>query len=154
MIRHASILILAVVGVEGLVALAARSGQKLRALAFATETSLAIVRFVRGAPVPQVQIRVLLSVAIGIGAGIAAELHATRPRARQAASLVLVAALAVSVGLAAIMPARKLGVLAEHGFALTADARAARDPCTMRIGRLTRTSKSFGGAKYCGPLTC
>jgi hypothetical protein len=115
--------ILAVVGVEALVSLAGRSAKTPRRLAFTAGTALAVLSFMAGAPVPQVQTQLLWSVVIGVAAGIGAELLATSSRARRGLLLVLSAALAVSVGLAAIVPAHKLRVLMEHGFALTADAR-------------------------------
>jgi len=115
--------ILAVTGAEALVALAG-SGKKPRRVVIAAGTLLGVLSFMLGAPVPEVQTRLLWSVVIGVGAGLGAELLAIRPRVRWGALYVVSAALAVSVGLAAIVPAHKLGVLMEHDFAFTADARA------------------------------
>jgi hypothetical protein len=117
--------ILAAVGVEAFVDLAVSSGNKPRLLTFAAGTALAALSFVLGAPVPQVQTRLLWSVVIGVGAAMGAELLAMRPRARRGLVHVLSAALAVSVGLAAIAPSHKLGALMQHDFALTIDGRAA-----------------------------
>jgi hypothetical protein len=117
--------ILAVVGVEPLVALAADLGKKPRWLAVAAGTALATLSFVSGAPVPQVQTRLLFSVVIGVGAGIGAQLLVNHPRISQAMLHIAAAFLAVSVGVAAIGPAYKLRVLREHRFALTLETRKA-----------------------------
>jgi len=115
--------ILAVVGIEALIAMPGSLSKKPGPLAFAATSALGILSFVVWAPVSQVQTRLLLLVVIGVCAGIAAELLAVRRRACRGMLQVLVAALAASVGLAAIAPVKKLRVLMEHDFALTVDAR-------------------------------
>jgi hypothetical protein len=115
--------ILAVIGFEALVGMAGSFEKKRRQLALATGTALGVLSFVVAAPVPQVQTRLLLSVVVGGCAAIGAELLTMHPRPRRAMLMVLGAALAVSVGLAAIAPVNKLRELIAHDFALTADAR-------------------------------
>jgi hypothetical protein len=116
--------ILAVIGIEVLVTMwgSLATGPRLGGLA--AGTMLAIVSFVIGAPSPQVQTQFLWSVVIGICAGIGAELLAPRARVEQGILYVLSAALAVSVGLTAIVPIHRFRVLMEHDFGLTAEARA------------------------------
>jgi hypothetical protein len=99
--------ILAVTGLEALVATAGSFGKKPSSLAVAAGTVLAILGFVVGAPVPQVQTCLLWSVVIGVCVGIAAELLIHRSRARRWMLQIVLAALAVSIGLAAIGPVHK-----------------------------------------------
>jgi hypothetical protein len=115
--------VLAVVGVEAIVDATAGARKSMQLATLAVGTALAIASFAVGAPAPELQTRLLLSVVIGVGAAIGAELLQARPRAREAMLCVLPAALAVSVGLAAIFPARKLRSLIDHEFASTADSR-------------------------------
>jgi hypothetical protein len=117
--------ILAVVGVEALGAMARSFGRKPRLLILAAGAAIGILTFAVGAPVPQVQTHLLLSVIIGVCAGVGAELLAMRPRARWVMLLALAAALAVSMGLAAIWPVNKIRTLMAYDFALTAAARTA-----------------------------
>jgi hypothetical protein len=113
--------ILAVVGVEELVAMARSLGKRPRSLALAA-TMLGILIFLVG-PSPQVQTVLLLSVVIGCCAGIALEFGRHHPRVRGRLIPIVSAALAVSVGLAMIVPADKFRRLMKHDFALTIDAR-------------------------------
>jgi hypothetical protein len=115
--------ILAVMGVEVL-GTATILGRR-RPLALLVWTSLAILSFMVGAPVPQVQTRLLVSVVIGICSAMAAALFGLRPSARACLLHVVSAALAVTVGLAAIAPANKLRWLWQYNFALTIDSRTA-----------------------------
>jgi hypothetical protein len=116
--------ILAVVGVEALGAMARSFGIKPRPLILAAGAAIGILTFVVGAPVPQVQTRLLVSVIIGVCAGGAA-LLAMSSRARWVMLHALAAALAVSIGLAAIGPVNKIRTLMAYDFALTAAARTA-----------------------------
>jgi hypothetical protein len=117
--------ILAVVGVEALGAVAKSFGRMPRLLILAAGAAIGILTFVVGEPVPQVQTRLLLSVIIGVCAGGGAELLAVSPRARRVMLLALAAALAVSIGLAAIGPVDKIRSVMAYDFALTAAARTA-----------------------------
>jgi hypothetical protein len=114
--------ILAVVGVEALVGMAAglRTGARMGVLA--TVTALAIVSVVIGAAAPERHTPLLVFVVIGVGAGIGTEV-AARPWARAALLWVLSAALGVSAGLAAVLPTQKIRSLMQHDFALAADSR-------------------------------
>jgi hypothetical protein len=115
--------ILAVVGVEALMRMAPglRTGARMGVLA--TGTALAILSVVIGAPAPERQTPLLVFVVIGVGAGIGTQLLAARPRARDGLLWVLSAALAVSVGLAGILPAKKFRALMHHDFIWAADSR-------------------------------
>jgi hypothetical protein len=115
--------ILAVVGVEALMRMAPglRTGARMGVLA--TGTALAILSVVIGAPAPERQTPLLVFVVIGVGAGIGTQLLAARPRARDGLLWVLSAALAVSVGLAGILPAKKFQALMHHDFIWAADSR-------------------------------
>jgi hypothetical protein len=117
--------ILAVVGVEALGAMARSFGIKPRLLILAAGAAIGILTFVVGEPVPQLQTRLLLSVIIGVCAGVGAELLVMSPRARRVMLLALAAALAVSIGLAAIGPVNKIRTLMAYDFALTAAGRTA-----------------------------
>jgi hypothetical protein len=116
--------ILAVGGLETLVATANTLGKRPRLLVLAAGVVLGILSFFAGAPLPQIQTRLLFSVVIGCCAGIAAELFTRRPHVRLLIVPALLAVLGLSVGLMAIMPAEKIRLLAKHDFALTVDARA------------------------------
>jgi hypothetical protein len=100
-------------------------GIKPRLLILAAGAAIGILTFVVGEPVPQLQTRLLLSVIVGACAGVGAELLAMSPRAHRVMLLVLAAALAVSIGLAAIGPVNKIRTLMAYDFALTAAARTA-----------------------------
>jgi hypothetical protein len=115
--------VLAVVGVEATVAETAGARAWMWWATLAVATTLAIASFAIGAPAPEVQTRLLLSVVIGTSAAVGAELLNERPRARAATLCVLPAALGVSVGVAAILPASKLRSLIDHEFAWTAASR-------------------------------
>jgi hypothetical protein len=115
--------ILAVMGVEALIATAATVGSTSGPLTVTAGIVLAIVSFTAGAPVPQVQTALLLSVVIGIGAGIGTELLVSRARLHANMVQVLFAALAVSIGLMAIGPVQRVRLLMKHEFALTSAAR-------------------------------
>jgi hypothetical protein len=117
--------ILAVVGIEALGAMAGSFGRKPRLLVLAAGAAIGILTFVVGKPVPQLQTRLLLSVIIGACAGVAAELRAMSPRPHRVMLLALAAALAVSIGLAAIGPVNKIRTLMAYDFALTAAGRTA-----------------------------
>jgi hypothetical protein len=84
---------------------------------------LAVVSFAIGVPALKLQTRLLASVVFGVGAAVGTELLNQRRRGREAMLWVLSAALAVSFGLAVIMPARKLRRLMQHDLALTAESR-------------------------------
>ncbi len=114
--------ILAVVGIEAFVVV---RGDKKRPWAFAAATALGLVGFFLGASDPRVTTRLLVSVVIGVCAALGAELLVGIPRVRRRMQQVAAAALAVSVGLAAIVPVNKLRVLMAHDFALTDETRAA-----------------------------
>jgi Dolichyl-phosphate-mannose-protein mannosyltransferase len=116
--------ILALVGLERLVAAARALSKEARLVGMAAGMLLGVLAFVAGAPAPQTQTKLLLSVVIGCCAGIVAELSSRRPQIRRPMALVLVVALGVSIGTAAIVPAEKIGRLAKDEFAVTADARA------------------------------
>ncbi len=116
--------ILAVVGFEALVAVVERIGKGPGPPALVTATLLGVLAFVVAAPVPQVQTRLLVSVVIGVCAGAAAEFLTPRPSAGRRMTQILLAALAVSLGLTAIVPVTKLRMLGEHDFGLTVEARA------------------------------
>jgi hypothetical protein len=116
--------VLAVVGVEAIVAAAIGASTRTQLAMAVGALALAIASFAIGAPSPEIQTHLLFSVVIGVGAAVGAELvGARRPRVRRPLLLVLSAALAVSVGVTAILPVRKLLSLTQHDFALTADAR-------------------------------
>jgi hypothetical protein len=116
--------VLAVVGFEALIAAPGNVGIRQRGMVWAAGTVLAILSFVIGAPVPERQTLLLLSVVIGVCAGITSEMLAPRVRVSRPMLQILLAALAMSVGLAAIVPADKIRVLLEHDLALTAETRA------------------------------
>lgn len=115
--------ILGVLGVEALVAVARTSGVSAHPLSLVAGTALGIVSFAAGARAPEVQTRLLLSVVIGGCTAIAAELLIGRPAACRRALHVLVASLALSLGVAAIAPIDKLRMLIDHDFALTTESR-------------------------------
>jgi hypothetical protein len=115
--------ILAVIGVEALIDDAGGFRKGWRPLTFAAGIALAVLSYMLGAPVPQVQTRLLWSVVIGVGAAMGGEL--LPPTWHRWTQPVIAAALAVSVGLMGIMPAHKLAVLKAHRFALTNAARIA-----------------------------
>ena len=115
--------VLAVVGIEEIVAAATRTHAWVCWLTLAVATTLAIASFAIGAPAPEVQTRLLLAIVIGTGAAVAAELLNQRPRMRATTLCVLNAALGVSVGVAAILPSTKLRSLLDHEFAWTAASR-------------------------------
>ena len=115
--------ILAVVGFEALVSMAGSLRPIPRWIVWAAGGGLAILGFLAGAP-PQVQTLLVLSVLIGCCAGIALEFGSDHPRRRRWILPALCAVLAISVGLAMIVPINKLRVLMKHDFALTVEARA------------------------------
>ena len=117
--------ILAVIGVEEFVAFARTFRSRLKWLALAGATVLAISSSVFGGSLPQLQTRLLLSVAIGGCAAIATEFLVPARYTRPAAWSLIALALGVSVGLLMIAPAHKFRVLVEHEFALTDEARTA-----------------------------
>jgi hypothetical protein len=117
--------ILAAVGVEALVATARDVGMRPRPLPLAAGAALGVLSFLLGAQAPHHQTRLLWSVVVGAGAAIAAGLLRRHARAYRRMLQILAAALAVSVGLAAIAPAAKLRALMEHDFAVTVEARTA-----------------------------
>ncbi len=114
--------ILAVVGFEALVSMAGSLGKKPRTLALVATTVLGILSLIVGNH-PQVETLLLLSVVIGCCAGIALEFGSDRSRMRRGTVQVLSAALAVSLGLAMIVPVNKFRMLMKHDFALTVAAR-------------------------------
>jgi hypothetical protein len=115
--------ILAVLGVEALVDAADGVRKPTMLAALVAATALAVVSFAIGTPAPKLQTRLLVSIVLGVGAAVGTELLDTRRRGREAMLWVLSATLAVSLGLAVIMPARKLRRLMQHDLALTADSR-------------------------------
>jgi hypothetical protein len=116
--------ILAAVGVEVLVTTTKGLDPRSQRGVFVIAGGLAAIGFVIGAS-PRMQTRLLIGVAIGTFAAIAAGMgwFAGRPPARGWLIQILVAVLAVSVGLTAIAPADKVRALAEHDLALTVRAR-------------------------------
>ncbi len=116
--------ILAVAGLEVVAATAATTGATGGALVLTAGTALAVLSFTLSASNPEVQTWLLSSVGVGIAAAASAAFYPRRCLSHGMLHAVA-AALAVSVGLSAIGPARKLRGLTEHGFALTGDARDA-----------------------------
>ena len=112
--------ILAVTGIEWIVA---RGGCEIkrRIGLFVGVTTLAILSGVISASDQRMQTRLLWSVVIGSCAGVGAELLARE--IHRGMLRVLLVALSVSIGLAAIWPVHKLRALMEHDFTLTAEAR-------------------------------
>ncbi len=117
--------ILAVVGIEALVAFAKSVDKRPSRITFAVGMLLAGLGFMVGAPEPQFQTRLLLSVVIGATAGIGAALVTGRPHTKRLMLWVVAAALAISIGLAAIGPVNKLRALVNHNFAMTVETRTA-----------------------------
>jgi hypothetical protein len=144
--------ILATVGAEVLVAMPASLEKRTRLGGVVAGVALAVWGFVVGAPAPQIQTRLLLSVVIGACAGIGTVLL-TGPRARRWSVQVLVAALAVSVGLTAIGPIHKFRVLKGHDFALTDEARASfQRSWNGTYDAVDRGLARFGARLLPGPL--
>jgi hypothetical protein len=114
---------LGVLGVDSLVALSGQCRWTVRPVGLAVGAALGIASFAAGADAQEIQTRLLLSIVIGGCTAIAVERLLGRPVACRRALHVLVATLAVSVGLAAIPPGEKLRLLSDHDFALTADSR-------------------------------
>jgi 4-amino-4-deoxy-L-arabinose transferase-like glycosyltransferase len=115
--------ILAVLGVEALISIAGSVGRERRLLALAAMGGLAVLTFAVSTP-PRIQTLLLVSVVIGCCVGVMAGFFALRPRVLRRVAQVLLATLAVSVGLTAIGPANKVGMLVRHDFALTVELRA------------------------------
>ena len=115
--------ILAVVGLEALVAGARSLRMRPRPVTLAIGGALAAVSLLAGQPSWQTQHWVLVPVGIGVVTAVAAEVLTGRPRPRRWAMRCLLTALAVCVGLLAIAPASKVRMLAAHDFALTAQDR-------------------------------
>jgi hypothetical protein len=144
--------ILAAVGAQALVATAASLERRTRLSGVLAGIALAIWSFLVGAPLPQIQTRLLLSVVIGLCAGIGTELL-VGPRARRWSAQVLMAALAVSVGLTAIAPIHKFRALKGHGFALTDEARASfRRSWSGTYDAVDKDLERFGARLLPGPL--
>jgi hypothetical protein len=144
--------ILATVGAEVLVAMAASLEKRAQLGGVLAGVALAIWGFIVGAPAPQIQTRLLLSVVIGVCAGIGAELL-TGPRAHHWSVQVLAATLGVSVGLTAIGPIHKFRVLMGHDFALTDEARASfRRFWSGTYNTVDRDLELFGDRLLPGPL--
>jgi hypothetical protein len=116
--------ILAAVGVEVIVTTTKEPEAGPRKGALIIAGGFAVIGFVIGAS-PRMQTRLLIGVAIGIFAAMAVGIgwFAGWPPARRWLLQILVAALAVSVGLTAIAPTDKVRALAEHDLALTVRAR-------------------------------
>jgi hypothetical protein len=116
--------ILAVVGFETLLPIVGSVSRRAGRLAVASGALLGALSFLLGKRAPQVQTRLLISVVIGVIAGAAVGSLASRAKAGRRMVQVLVMALAVSLGLAAIVPVDKFRTLMTHDFALTVESRA------------------------------
>ena len=114
--------ILAVVGIESSLSPASGLDRKASRLRVAAAVGLAVVSLLLSAS-PHIQTALLLSIGVGVGAGVAARL-AHSPRVTRLTLQVLLAALAVSVGVTASTPVDKFRLLMEHHFALSVQARA------------------------------
>jgi Dolichyl-phosphate-mannose-protein mannosyltransferase len=144
--------IVATVGAEVLITMLASLAKRTRLGGGLAGGALAIWAFMVGAPAPQIQTRLLMSVVIGGCAAIGTELLAG-PRARRWCVYVLVAALAISVGLTAIGPIHKFHVLKTHDFALTEEARASfRRSWNGAYDAVDRDLERFGARLLPGPL--
>ncbi len=115
--------ILAAVGIEALAAALEGFSPNARRGLFAAAAAIAVLVFIAAGSAPHVQTRLLVVVAAGMCAGLGTRLLPPRTRRFRVLMSALAAALGVAAGLAAIGPARKLHVLADHGFALSREAR-------------------------------
>ena len=115
--------ILAVVGAETLAALARTVGWRPGAASIGAGVAVAIMVLVLGAREPQLQTRLLLAVVTGGAAGAVAGVLTWHARTRQRLLQTCSMAIAVALGLTAIVPVNKVRTLMAHGFALTSGAR-------------------------------
>jgi hypothetical protein len=115
--------ILAVLGVEAMLERARACGWSFTRLQLAAAAALGLVSFAAASAAQQTRTRLLVAVIIGAGAAVTAGRRAAPARASRLALHVLTAALAVSIGVAAVAPVEKLRLLREHDFARTAAAR-------------------------------
>jgi hypothetical protein len=115
--------ILAVVGVESLLSMRGPVETRIRSLAWLAGSVLALVTFFAAAGAAHRQTWLLLAVAIGGGVAMVGGWFSLRGRERSGVVSVLWAAVAVSLGLTAIVPAEKVQMLAQHEYALGVAAR-------------------------------
>ncbi len=114
--------VLAAIGVDSLVDVLRNLDMRARTIAFGSVAALAGLT-VAVAGSAHLQTLLLMSVAIGCGVAAGVAFLAPRPIVRRMIP-VLLAALAVSLGLALVAPVEKVRLLARHDFGLTVESRA------------------------------